>query len=171
MDSHSEIATARANGVVTAFRPHFQLVKADADMLQKLWFSVVRPGLLAIKAKNPRLTRWEPEHVRAHLEAGLRGLMLCELHLIVRADKPTPVGFIVLKLYNDEFLQVPMALYTWITYSTDPAGTLPITEAVEKRARELGVRAVQGMTSRIGWARRLRKRGYRVVGYLIEKEF
>lgn len=150
--------------------PKYGWFEADADALKKLWPNFILPGLRKVKAKNPRLARWEPEHIRAHLEAGLRGMMFCKLYVITRVDSPNPLGFAVLKLYNDEFLGVPMALYAWVTYCIDPRATDWAIGATEKLAAEMGVRAVGGMTQRIAYIRRLSRRGYRVIGYLLEKE-
>jgi hypothetical protein len=165
MDGNGQIA----NGVVKPTA--YSMFKADAEFVKKAWPDFIRPGLLAIKAKDKRSGHWLPEHVRAYIEAGFAGRLLCECHVICPVDKATPTGFIVMRAYNDEFAQIPLSLFLWIVYNKVPGmGLLPsinavlphIQPAVERRAKELGLLDVTGISSRLGWGEALAPYGYEV---------
>jgi hypothetical protein len=186
------IEIVHTNGKVTrepAKEAHkYSLVKVDAEALRVLWPTFIRPGLEAIKqphpvrmrksgkiimkpAADPHSGQWLPEHVRAALDAGHMGRMFCECQLIVPVSDSKPVGFLIFRLYNDEFVNVPLSLFVWIAWSRDMAAITDVLkrELVEKRAREIGVRYVDGVTSNAAWLRRLRKYGYEMHQMIIRK--
>jgi hypothetical protein len=189
-----EIQHIQANGThprpaaqPKAVEPKFSLLRADGEAVKLLWSSFIRPGLEAIKyprkiksqrtghiwerpPADPRSGTWLPEHVRALIDRGHMGLIFCECHLIIPVSGTKPVGFVVLRLYPDEFVQVPLTLFVWIAYCKDPRALRYVLPLVEKRAREIGVRYVEGVTSLTAWARRLRPYGYQVHQIIIRKE-
>jgi hypothetical protein len=163
---------AHTNGKVVRreIEPKWSLALADAEFVKKFWHSQILPGLKKVKEKDKRSGHWLPEHVRARVDLGHLGRMFCELHLIVPVNEGKPVGFVILRLYDDEFVNVPVALFAWITYCTEPRAMKHILPLVEKRAKEIGVSKVRGVTSRTAWLRRLRKHGYGVHQVIIEKD-
>lgn len=163
-------AAVHTNGKVHVAEPKYSLVKLDAEGVRKLWHRYILPGLLEIKRKDKASGFWIPEHVRSLIERGFIGQPFCECHIIVPLNSGEPVGFIVLRLYNDEFVQVPTSLFVWLTYCVDPRAKRHIVPLVEKRAREIGVRWVDGITSRLSWARALKSQGYSIHQVIIRKE-
>ena len=139
----------------------YSLIKADADAVRQAWVSFIRPGILAIKAHDKRSGKWTPTHVRQQLEAGFRQQIFCELHFIVR-DACDPVGFVVLKMYPDEFVGAVQSLWVWLAYCKEwhrkvfPA----VLPHIERYGMELGVENVDGLSSRGGWGRILAEHGY-----------
>jgi len=173
MELIQESKASSPNGKVNrrpAALPGWTLVRADADAIKVLWPSFIRPGLLRIKQKDKHSGQWLPEHVRAAIDGGHLGRLFCECHLIVPTAGTQPVGFVILRLYNDEFVQVPLTLFVWITYCTEPRAMRDVLRLIEKRAKEIGVRYVEGLTSRTAWLRRLRKFGYSAHQIIIRKE-
>ncbi len=166
--------TPTINGKVQTARPaEFSLLLADRDAVRVLWPTLILPGLKVLKRKDPDSGFWQPEHVRQSIEAGLAGRMFCECHIVVPKSEGRAVGFMVLKAYPDEFIQVPVALFVWIAYCTSWQATdyLLKHEVLDKRAREMGFRYVDGLSSRIKpWGRRLGKHGYREHQVLFRKD-
>lgn len=164
-----ELVQPHTNGkVATAER--WSLVKLDADAVRTLWHKEILPGLLEVKRKDKRSGQWLPEHVRAAIDAGHLGRHFCECHLIVPGGSDKPVGFVVLRLYNDEFVQVPLSLFIWITYCREPRAMKYVIPQLEKRARDIGVRYLDGISSRAAWLRRLRPFGFRCHQMILRKE-
>lgn len=163
-----------ANGKVEHRQPakdlRYGLSKLDAKALEVLWPTFIFPGLLRIKEKDKHSGHWIPEHVRSLIDRGHLGQLFCECHLIVPVSDTKPVGFVVLRLYNDEFINVPDTLFVWLTYCIDPRALKYILPLGEKRAREIGVTYVQGITSRMGWLRRLKRYGYEMHQMIIRKQ-
>ena len=157
------------NGVAKA-EARYSLIQIDAESLRTLWPQYIRPWVEAVKHKDPAAGHWEPEHVRLAIDAGLRGAIFCECYLIVPTTEGSPVGVVILRLYNDEFLQVPLYLHTWITYCKEPRALKYVMPQIEKRARDIGVRGVMGISSRTNWLRRLRRWGYRMEAIIIRKD-
>jgi hypothetical protein len=136
------------------------LVRASFDDMIVRW-PFVRAGLQTIKRKDKRSGQWTSEHVRAMLEAGYKGQGTCELWLIYQGGE-TPVGFVITSVGPDPHLGVPLGLFVWITY-LEPAHTSAFHVALrelEVIARGRGLRYLEGMSSRAGWARRLAKQGF-----------
>lgn len=154
--------------------PKWNLLLCDPDTVRRMWPTFIRPGLMRIKEKDKFSGYWQPEHVRQRLEAGFRGLIVCECFLITQSDKSVPVGFIVTQAFPDEFLNVPLYLHQWIIWCEGAPfhRVLPdIDPQMEARAKELGLRGIQGISSRPQWVRRAGKQGYRVHQYIIRREF
>lgn len=139
----------------------YRLVKADADTVQLAWGSFIRPGILEIKRHDRKSGNWTPSHVRQHIEAGFRGQIFCECHLIVR-DACDPVGFVMLKMYPDEFIGAAQTLWVWLAYCKEPSRVVfpCVLPQIEQRAKELGMEYVEGLSSRDGWAVILADHGY-----------
>jgi len=156
--------------VATKAEARYSLTLLDMEAVKTLWPQYIRPWVEAVKRKDPAAGHWEPEHVRLAIDAGLAGKMFCECHLIVPVNEGKPVGVVILRLYNDEFLQVPLALHAWITYCHEPRAMRYVLPMLEKRAREIGVRSVMGISSRTKWLRRLRRWGYRMEAIIIRKD-
>lgn len=168
-----ELVQVNGNGAtLKAQAQSYSLLKADADAVRVMWPTVIRPGLVKIKKKDPQSGHWLPEHVRAAIENGLAGRFFCECHLIIKASSSRPCGFMVLRLFNDEFVQVPLALFLWMAHSTEPRAVDYILKSnfLERRAREIGVNRVEGVSSRPGWGRRIAKYGYRPHQVIYRKE-
>lgn len=117
----------------------------------------VKIGLEVIQSRIGNRSKWKPLHVRQAVVNGNS-----ELWLIVDEDA-MPQGFYVLSAITDPFIQVPTTLFVWVAYSR------PGTNLVDKhfndvvqRGRELGVEAIEMMSPRKGWERRLAKHGFYV---------
>ena len=156
-------APAKADG-------RYSLSQVDAGDLKVLWPQYIRPWVEAVKKKDSAAGHWEPEHVRLAIESGLAGKIFCECHMVVPVNEGKPVGVVILRLYNDEFLNVPLELYAWITYCREPRAMRYVLAMLEKRAREIGVRAIRGISSQTAWLRRLRRWGYRMEAIIIRKD-
>lgn len=139
----------------------YKLMKADADTVAVAWGSLIRPGILQIKKHDRRSGNWTASHVRQHIEAGFRGQIFCECHLIVR-DECDPVGFVVLKMYPDEFIGTAQSLWVWLAYCKEPSRKVfpYVLPEIEQKARDLGMEYVEGLSSRYGWSQILMKHGY-----------
>jgi hypothetical protein len=154
--------------------PKWSLLLCDREAVRKFWPTVIRPGLMRIKAKDKHSGYWQPEHVRQRLEAGFAGHIICECFLVIQSTSSTPVGFIITQAFNDEFLNVPLYLHLWIVWcERAPAWRVmeDIQPQVEKRAMEFGLRGITGISSRYQWVRRLVKHGYRIHQYYFRKDF
>lgn len=167
----------------------YSLLYADRDAVKRFWPTLIRPGLMRIKGettrkntqtghiltvgpKDKRSGTWQPEHVRQRLEAGFANQIICECYLIIAASSPIPVGFVITQVFNDEFIGCPLYLHIWIAWCEKAPlwRVLPFALShLEKRAVELGLRGVQGTTSRLQWLRRLRKYGYHIHQVVIRK--
>jgi hypothetical protein len=151
----------------------FTLLRADRDAVRKFWSKLIRPGLLRIKAKDKRSGEWQPEHVRQRIEAGFNNQILCECYLIIQSNSPNPVGFTITQAFPDEFIGVPLYLHNWITWCEKAPlrKVLPyVLPELERHATEdLGLRGVQGITSRLQWLRRCTKYGYHIHQVIIRK--
>ncbi len=164
-------ANGKAHAEVTT--PTYTLLLCDREAVKKFWPQFIRPGLMRIKEKDKRSGHWEPEHVMQRLQAGFNNQILCECYLIVQSNTPNPVGFTITQVYNDEYIGVPLYLYNWITWCENAPlyKVLPhVMPKLEKRAAELGLRGVQGITSRLQWMRRLRGLGYHIHQVIIRKD-
>jgi len=153
----------------------YHLVHCDRDLLTLLWPKLILPGLKRIKQKDKKSGQWIPEHVRQRIEAGFTQRIFCECHLIVPDGEQLPVGFVVITMFPDEFVGVPLSLFVWIVYmdskKANVTRALPGVQAgLEKRARELGLRYVDGISSRHGWMAHLGKQGYRIHQLILRKE-
>lgn len=140
----------------------YRLVPATHEMIVAAWPTVIRPGILEIKRHDKKSGHWWTTHVRQHLEAGFRGQLFCELQFIMPADSDYAVGFVVLKMYPDEFNGVADSLFVWLAYCSDPHSDVfpQVLPEIERRGRDLGVEYVMGISSRHGWARILKDYGY-----------
>lgn len=121
-----------------------------------LW-EFVKQGLLAVKAKIGTRSAWTPGHVRqAILNKG------SELWVVL--DGEEPVGFYVLSLITDPFINVPTTLFIWIAYAVPGKwGLIPRhLQDIKERARYLGVDKLEMMSPRIGWLRKLLPLGWEV---------
>jgi hypothetical protein len=158
-----------ANGKVQE-QPKYSLVLCDAQLLKDSW-KFIRKGLLRIKDKDKRSGQWIPEHVRQRIEAGLAGRIFCEAYLCVDSDS-NPVGFCVVTCGPDEFVGVPLSLFMWITYCQKPMrDVLPqVMPTLIKRRDELGLRYIDGVSSRWGWMKELARNGFRVHQYIFRHE-
>ena len=159
------------NGAVTtAVQPKYSLVLCDAELLKASW-SFIRRGLQTIKAKDKRSGQWIPEHVRQRIEAGMNGRIFCECYLCVE-DGGKPVGFCVLTCGTDEFVGVPLSLFMWITYCTAPMSKVmpQVMPTLIKRRDDLGLRYLDGISSRWGWMKELARHGFRVHQYIFRLE-
>lgn len=155
------------NGVaVAAAQSTYSLILCDAPLLIKAW-PFIRRGLLKIKQKDKRSGQWIPEHVRQRIEAGFKGIIFCECYLCVE-DGGNPVGFCVLTCGNDEFVQVPLSLFMWITYCEKPLSKVmpQVLPALIKRRDEMGLLYIDGVSSRWGWMKNLMRHGFRVHQYI-----
>lgn len=174
------------NGVAAEKRaPAYELLLLDPEGVRKFWEPVIRPGLERIKAKDRRSGHWEPEHVRMRIENGFARTIYCECWLIIQSNLSKPIGFLVTQAFNDEFLGVPLYLFIWMAWCESPAlklrlhrsastldRVLPlILPKLEARAKELGLRGIQGVSSRFPWMYRLSKYGFKVHQYIIRKDF
>lgn len=151
----------------------FDLLLCDRDAVRRYWNSLIRPGLVRIKAKDKKSGHWEPEHVRQRLEAGFRGQILCDCYLIVANDASEPQGFIVTQCFNDEFLNVPLYLHLWLIWCEGAPFWRVMRDAEPRlieRVKELGLRGITGLTSRSQWLRRAGRHGYDVHQYFIRKD-
>ena len=169
LEPHINGATPKA----TKAPETYSLLPADRDAVRRFWPTLIRPGLMRIKTKDKRSGPWEPEHVRQRLEAGFANQIICECYLVIAASSAFPVGFVITQVFNDEFIGCPLYLHIWIAWCEKAPlwRVLPFALShLEKRAVELGLRGVQGTTSRLQWLRRLRKYGYHVHQVTIRKE-
>jgi hypothetical protein len=168
------------NGKVEAPKPTapkgLHLVKADIARLKQVW-PFVRRGCLTVKAKAGHPGdegAWTPEHVRAQLELGLVGRSSCELWCI--ADEAGKLaGFIVTVVSNCPYQQIPISLLVWVAYTQRPIGSKnarQILSELEDYARGLGLRFLDGYTSRPEWAAWLKRHGhgYRTALALIRRD-
>ena len=163
------------NGATTPAKPTtYSLLKLDKEAIVKFWPAFIRPGLLSIKRHDKRSGEWVPEHVRQRIEAGFAGTIFCECHLVMPVSASEPAGFVVLTMYNDEFVQVPQALFVWIAWCEKAPlrKVLPsILPQLEKRARDMGLRYVAGITSRWqAWLHRIFLHGYSVHQVIFKKD-
>jgi hypothetical protein len=138
----------------------YVLARPTFDNMMTLW-PFIRAGLQTIKRKDKRSGQWTTEHVRAMLEAGYKGQGTCELWMINKYDGK-PAGFVVTSTGPDPHLGVPLGLFVWITYlgNEDTAAFYTVVRELETIARSRGLRYLEGMSSRAGWARKLAKQGY-----------
>jgi hypothetical protein len=157
------------NGAVKEAKP-YRLVLCNAELVKDSWPYINR-GLLRIKQKDKRSGQWIPEHVRQRIEAGLVGRIFCECYLCVD-ESSNPVGFCVVTSGPDEFVGVPLSLFMWITYCTAPMDkVLPaVMPTLLQRKRELGLRYIDGVSSRFGWMKNLTKQGFRIHQYIFRHE-
>lgn len=164
------------NGVVKETKVvSYSLLKLDKEGVRKFWPTVIRPGLERIKEKDKNGGKWEPEHVRLQLERGLAGTIFCECHLILASNLSVPVGFVVVTLYNDEFINVPLYLHVWLAWC-EKAPVAKVRESIdpqlEQIGKDLGVRGIQFGTSRWrAWMHRLFTRGYKIHLVMFRKDF
>ncbi len=79
-------------------------------------------------------------------------------------DGEEPVGFYVLSLITDPFINVPTTLFVWIAYAMPGKwGLIPRhLQDIKERARYLGVDKVEMMSPRKGWLRKLEPLGWEV---------
>lgn len=149
----------------------YKLIQADKEAVRIFWPTLILPSLRRLKKKNPNSGGWTPEHVRAHLEAGFRGLILCELWFIVPVDGK-PCGFIIYKTYNDEFTNVPDSLFIWITDCKDPKATRYILQhgLCDQRAKDLGLPYTYGIIERRAYLKVLTEHGYEIAKYHVRKK-
>ena len=148
------------NGYAHKIAPPYRMQPADWQTMVKNW-PFIRAGLKTIKRKDKRSGNWTTEHVRAMLEAGYKGQSTCELWLIYQHNDE-PAGFVITSVGPDVHLNVPLGLFIWITYLElrhAAAFDMALRE-LEEIARARGLRYVEGMSSRPGWARKLQSRGY-----------
>lgn len=162
------------NGIVKeASQPTYSLVLCDAPLLKASW-PFIRRGLLKIKKKDKRSGQWIPEHVRQRIEAGFAGRIFCECYLCIEDDgeRQRPVGMCVVTSYPDEFVGVPLSLFMWITYCEKPMRkVLPqVMPTLIRRRDELGLRFIDGVSSRFGWMKELSRNGFRVHQYIFRYE-
>lgn len=158
------------NGKIeVATQPTYRLVFCNKDLLKASWPFINR-GLQRIKEKDKRSGQWIPEHVRQRIEAGLTGRIFCEAYLCMEGEEP--VGFCVVTCGPDEFVGVPLSLFMWITYCTAPmAKVLPqVMPALIQRRDDLGLRFIDGVSSRWGWMKQLTRHGFRVHQYIFRYE-
>src|SRR5215469_17505433 len=163
--------TTYSNGkVIRKDETKYGLVHLDAEALRVTWPAIIKPGLLVVKSKDRHCGEWHPAHVRQAIEAGFKGVIFCECHLIVSVDSTKPVGFVVLQVENDPFISVPTSLFVWIAYCTEPRAMGCVLPVIEKRARDLGLSKVSGVSSRMGWSKRLVRYGYSAERIVYSKE-
>lgn len=165
-----QLVESHTNGKVKAKVERWSLVRVDAEGVKTLWPSYIRPALAKVKFKDPHAGSWLPEHVRAAIDAGMMGRHFCECHLVVPVSSDKPVGFVILRMYNDEFVQVPLSLFVWISYLTEPRAMKDVIAALDKRAREIGVSHIEGISSRTSWMRRLRRFGFNCHQIILRRE-
>lgn len=164
------------NGTATheAKAPSYTLLKLDREGVAKAWVSVIRPGLDRVKDRDKRSGFWQPEHVRQRIEAGLNGNIICECSLILQTNATTPLGFVIVTAYNDEFLNVPLYLHVWIAWceKVSVRKVIPfLLPLLKRRAEELGLRGIQFVTSRFGWLTRLARFGFKTHQYIVRLDF
>jgi hypothetical protein len=144
----------------------FSFTRVDASNLAALWLSLIRPGVLeVIRRAGP--VPWTPEQVLFQLKAGLENRLFCEAWTISR-DRPC--GFVILKLYNDEFLQVPDRLFLWIMKVGDSSALKELDHFLVKRALSLGLTKISGVSRRTGFVRWARKFGFEPDMLIFTKE-
>jgi hypothetical protein len=124
-----------------------------------LW-EFVKQGCEAIKAKIGNRSKWTPMHVRqAVLNKG------SELWVVIDETTQAPLGFYVLSVVNDIFINIPTTLFVWLTYATP--GEWGLIERhfadVKERARVLGLENIEMLSPRKGWLKKLNKLGFEVV--------
>jgi len=112
----------------------------------------IRVGLNKIRARLEKHSYWEPEHVYAALVAGRAQLLLA-----LRGE--AVVGFTVVTVQSDPFLQVPLSLFVWIAYS-EGGGVVEMDDALEALARTQGLRFLEALTARTGLLRRIARHGW-----------
>lgn len=147
-------------GLAHQTAPRYGVLHAPFDAMVSCW-PYIRAGLKVIKAKDKRSGNWTTEHVRAMLEAGYKGQNTIDLWMIYQTDG-VPVGFVITSVGPDIHFNVPLGLFIWITYlEPEHHGAFDMTlREFEQIARQRGLRYVEGMSSRAGWDRRLKRRGY-----------
>ena len=138
----------------------YSMVLLDLQAIKALWWKEIRPGLLKVKEKDESSGHWEPEHVRKLLEAGAQGLLFCQCHMVVKEGKP--VGFVILRIFPDEFTQVPYDLFVWIGHSDDPKCVDWVfnSEYLENLAKDMGLSGVMWVSGREGWGKRASRYGF-----------
>lgn len=143
----------------TGSNGNYSMVLLDLQAIKAFWWKTIRPGLLKVKEKDETAGHWEPEHVRKLLEAGAQGLLFCQCHMAVQDGKPA--GFVILRMFPDEFTQVVYDLFVWIWHSDDPKAVDWIfgSEYLEKLAKDFGLSGVMGVSGREGWAKRASRYG------------
>jgi len=159
------------NGKVhEAQQPTYSLVLCDLPLLKASW-PLIRRGLLKIKHKDKRSGTWTPEHVRQRIEAGLANRIFCECYLCIE-DESRPVGFCVVTGGPDEFIGVPLTLFMWITYCEKPMKKVmpQVMPTLEARALELGLKYIDGVSSRLGWGMVLSRHGFVTHQVIYRKE-
>lgn len=154
-----------------------RVIKADAVALDRHW-EFLRERLLIVKTRtnNPEIgreanrIRWQPIQMRAAIMRGLMGQSTVEMFFVLAPDDEIR-GFFVTTRNVDEFLGIPMDFFIWVTW-TD--GTFDVADHCEpeivKLARERGCACIKGMTSREGYVRRLKGKGYYIEYVNVRKD-
>ena len=142
------------------YRVDGQALAADPN----LW-KFIKTGLLSVKAKVGNRSHWEPLHVRKSIEAN-------GSELWVVFDAVEPVGFYVLSVNNDPFVGIPTSLFVWIAYASPGHWQLVENHLidVEARAKELGIEAIEFLSPRKGWLRKLEPLGFQVAEIIHRKQ-
>lgn len=143
----------------------FKVARATADDIRLRW-PLLRKWLLEIGRKNPKsYAKWEPEHIRLEVLKGIAGQNGVQMFLCFNPDLQ---GFFITYPQVDPFVNLPLALFIWLTYG--PNGVLEYAMPfIEQMAREGGYTAIEGMSGRPGWIRRLARYGFEPTQVVLRK--
>jgi hypothetical protein len=156
-----------SNGVAAHAEAAPVIVRADGEALRSHW-KWLCAGLETVKAKalasqrKQGLTRsytvWLPAHIRVAIIKGLMGQSTVELYLVNSRGRDAD-GFFITSCPFDEFIQVQLTLFLWIAYS-EKAGLLEKCEPfLDKLAEDRGVLAIEHVSGRMAWGRRMQTCG------------
>jgi hypothetical protein len=145
------------DSVSVAWSDPLTLGRVGPEVLSGHW-EYIRKGLLSVKERTPAAT-WTPEHVRREIEKGF-AQGGAELYFVLRGEKPQ--GFYVMTPQFDPWQGIAHTWLIWIGYSTDREATDYAMEMIRRQALARGFTAIESVSSRPGWARRMAKHGYRL---------
>lgn len=159
----------KAVAIARAVQPESLVVgSASWEELIRYWPFVLE-GLRKVRADLEGHSFWEPEHIRAALEASFlaakRGEVPgTELWLCRDPEGGGVAAFAVTQVMVDPFLHVPLCLFVWVMYK-DPAYTGDAVGAtvaqLEAAARVRGYRWLEAMTIIPAFAKHLERHGWR----------
>lgn len=154
----------------------YHLQRIDARALEAHW-PWIRERVLII-TKKIRLAykkrglegppNGTPEQIRQVILMGLANQNTVEAWFVLDWDAAIR-GFFTTTAPFDEFLRVQLVLYVWHAWG-EPGVMAQVESLVEKEARRRGMLAVEHESSRMEWAARHRKDGYRLARMTWRKE-
>lgn len=137
----------------------------------------IRSGLASVRADLEGQSFWEPEHIRAAIEASnaaeARGeATVCQLWLGRYSKDEPPRALMVTQMMFDQFLHIPLTLFVWIVYKHPSHQGDLITECegpLIEYARARGCRTLECMTAHPRFATHLEARGWTTAMRVLRK--